>query len=99
MPIERVWWEQRLGDGSGKSCMVLVDQGTAGYPCKLQAGVTADDFYYRGLNTTGPTIDPFSIRLSSAFVTRFPGVNGLDISAARVDFAPGGVVPLHSHPG
>nr|CAB3483165.1 unnamed protein product [Digitaria exilis] len=64
-----------------------------------RAGVTADDFYYRGLNTTGPTIDPFSIRLSSAFVTRFPGVNGLDISAARVDFAPGGVVPLHSHPG
>lgn len=71
----------------------------AGYPCKPQTGVTADDFYYRGLNTTGPTINPFNIGLSSAFVTRFPGVNGLGISAARVDFAPGGVVPLHSHPG
>ncbi|CAD6265262.1 unnamed protein product [Miscanthus lutarioriparius] len=71
----------------------------AGYPCKPQTGVTADDFCYRGLNTTGPTINPFNIGLSSAFVTRFPGVNGLGISAARVDFAPGGVVPLHSHPG
>ncbi|CAO2191711.1 unnamed protein product [Urochloa humidicola] len=71
----------------------------AGYPCKPQATVTADDFYYRGLGTTGPTINPFNIGLSSAFVTRFPGVNGLGISAARVDFAPGGVVPLHSHPG
>ncbi|XP_066326912.1 germin-like protein 8-14 [Miscanthus floridulus] len=71
----------------------------AGYPCKPQNGVTADDFYYRGLNTTGPTINPFNIGLSSAFVTRFPGVNGLGISAARVDFAPGGIVPLHSHPG
>ena len=71
----------------------------AGYPCKPQTGVTADDFCYRGLNTTGPTINPFNIGLSSAFVTRFPGVNGLGISAARVDFAPGGIVPLHSHPG
>ncbi|RCV31403.1 hypothetical protein SETIT_6G174100v2 [Setaria italica] len=71
----------------------------AGYPCKPQTAVTADDFYYRGLGTTGPTINPFNIGLSSAFVTRFPGVNGLGISAARVDFAPGGVVPLHSHPG
>jgi len=71
----------------------------AGYPCKPQTGVTADDFYYRGLNTTGPTINPFNIGLLSAFVTRFPGVNGLGISAARVDFAPGGIVPLHSHPG
>ena len=71
----------------------------AGYPCKPQTGVTADDFCYRGLNTTGPTINPFNIGLSSAFVNRFPGVNGLGISAARVDFAPGGIVPLHSHPG
>ncbi|PAN35723.1 hypothetical protein PAHAL_6G229500 [Panicum hallii] len=70
-----------------------------GYPCKPQSAITADDFYYRGLAATGPTINPFNIGLSSAFVTRFPGVNGLGVSAARVDFAPGGVVPLHSHPG
>ncbi|XP_044971118.1 germin-like protein 8-14 [Hordeum vulgare subsp. vulgare] len=70
----------------------------AGYPCKLQAAVTADDFYYRGLGTTGPIIQPFKISLSSAFVTNFPGVNGFGISAARVDLAVGGVVPLHWHP-
>ncbi|RLN05400.1 germin-like protein 8-14 [Panicum miliaceum] len=70
-----------------------------GYPCKPQSAVTADDFYYRGLAATGPTINPFNIGLSSAFVTRFPGVNGLGVSAARIDFAPGCVVPLHSHPG
>ncbi|CAL5001732.1 unnamed protein product [Urochloa decumbens] len=40
----------------------------AGYPCKPQTDVTADDFYYRGLGTTGPTINPFSIGLSSAFI-------------------------------
>ncbi|EAZ30088.1 hypothetical protein OsJ_14150 [Oryza sativa Japonica Group] len=70
----------------------------AGYPCKPEATVTAEDFCYRGLVTTGPTVNPFNIALSSAFSTRFPGVNGLDISAARVDFSPGGIVPLHSHP-
>uniref|UniRef100_A0A0E0KNP0 Germin-like protein n=1 Tax=Oryza punctata TaxID=4537 RepID=A0A0E0KNP0_ORYPU len=70
----------------------------AGYPCKPEATVTAEDFCYRGLATTGPTINPFNIALSSAFSTRFPGVNGLGISAARVDFSPGGIVPLHSHP-
>ncbi|XP_062195959.1 germin-like protein 8-14 [Phragmites australis] len=69
-----------------------------GYPCKPQTAVTADDFYYRGLATTGPSIAPFKVSLSSAFVTRFPGVNGLGISAARADMAPGGVVPLHWHP-
>ncbi|XP_006652155.2 germin-like protein 8-14 [Oryza brachyantha] len=71
----------------------------AGYPCKPEAAVTADDFSYRGLSATGPTIEPFNIALSSAFSPRFPGVNGLGISAAIVHFGPGGVVPLHSHPG
>jgi quercetin dioxygenase-like cupin family protein len=68
------------------------------YPCKPQAAVTADDFYYRGLATTGPPIAPFNVGLSSAFAARFPGVNGVGILAARADMAPGGVVPLHWHP-
>ncbi|KAF8654468.1 hypothetical protein HU200_061656 [Digitaria exilis] len=70
----------------------------AGYPCKPQANVTADDFYYSGLATTSPPAAPFNVGVSSAFVATFPGVNGLGISAARADMAPGGVVPLHWHP-
>ncbi|CAO2206949.1 unnamed protein product [Urochloa humidicola] len=81
-------------------CIADIPRGDtpAGYPCKPQADVTADDFYYRGLASTGPPIPPFNVGLSSAFAARFPGVNGLGISAARADMAPGGVVPLHWHP-
>uniref|UniRef100_A0A0E0DC04 Cupin type-1 domain-containing protein n=1 Tax=Oryza meridionalis TaxID=40149 RepID=A0A0E0DC04_9ORYZ len=70
----------------------------ASYPCKPEATVTAEDFCYRGLATTSPTVNPFNIALSSAFSTKFPGMNGIGISATRVDFFPGGIVPLHSHP-
>ncbi|CAD6272713.1 unnamed protein product [Miscanthus lutarioriparius] len=36
--------------------------------------------------------------VTPAFVGQFPGVNGLGISAARLDIEVGGVVPLHTHP-
>ncbi|CAN6371787.1 unnamed protein product [Urochloa humidicola] len=71
----------------------------AGYPCKPPRFVTADDFYYGGLGTSGPPVQPSNVALGSATVAEFPGVNGLAISAARMDIAPGGAVPLHSHPG
>ncbi|GJN16033.1 hypothetical protein PR202_gb02983 [Eleusine coracana subsp. coracana] len=70
----------------------------AGYPCKPQTDVTADDFFYGGLAKPGPNISPFDTSVAMAFVNDFPGVNGLDISGARIDMAPGGVAPLHTHP-
>lgn len=70
----------------------------AGYPCKPQKSVTADDFFYDGLAKPGPEISPFNISVATAFVDDFPGVNGLDISGGRVDIGPGGVAPLHTHP-
>ncbi|CAO2038844.1 unnamed protein product [Urochloa humidicola] len=53
----------------------------AGYPCKPPASVTADDFFYSGLGTSGPPLIS-KIALGSATVAKFPGVNGLAISAA-----------------
>ncbi|CAL4949565.1 unnamed protein product [Urochloa decumbens] len=70
----------------------------AGYPCKPPASVTAYDFFYSGLGTSGPPLIS-KIALGSATVAKFPGVNGLAISTARMDMAPGGAAPLHSHPG
>jgi quercetin dioxygenase-like cupin family protein len=70
-----------------------------GYPCKPPKDVTADDFHYGGLATPGTALKPFKISLGSAVVTTFPGLNGLGISAARMVMVPGGVAPLHSHPG
>ncbi|KAK1607587.1 hypothetical protein QYE76_031260 [Lolium multiflorum] len=68
----------------------------AGYPCKALVG--AGDFYYNGLAVAGNTTNVFKATVTPASVAQFPGVNGLGISAARVDIAVGGIVPPHTHP-
>ncbi|KAM0903906.1 hypothetical protein ACQ4PT_018367 [Festuca glaucescens] len=70
----------------------------AGYPCKAIAGYLKLCFYYHGLAAAGNTTNLIKAAVTPAFVGQFPGVNGLGISAARLDIAVGGVVPLHTHP-
>ncbi|RVW33276.1 Auxin-binding protein ABP19a [Vitis vinifera] len=74
-------------------------QGPAGYSCKTPAEVTADDFVYSGLSVPGNTSTLFNAAINTAFVDKFPGLNGLGVSMARADIAPGGVIPMHTHPG
>ncbi|KAM0917878.1 hypothetical protein ACQ4PT_009290 [Festuca glaucescens] len=79
-------------------CVADLSRGDtpAGYPCKARVG--AGDFYYHGLAAAGNTTNLIKAAVTPAFVGQFPGVNGLGISAARLDIAVGGVVPLHTHP-
>ncbi|XP_051204859.1 germin-like protein 8-14 [Lolium perenne] len=79
-------------------CVADLSRGDtpAGYPCKAHVG--AGDFYYHGLAAAGNTTNLIKAAVTPAFVGQFPGVNGLGISAARLDIAVGGVVPLHTHP-
>ncbi|KAJ9697169.1 hypothetical protein PVL29_009094 [Vitis rotundifolia] len=75
-------------------------QGPEGYTCKTPAEVTADDFVYSGLRQPGNTSSSiFNASINSASVHKFPVLNGLGVSVARADVAPGGVLPLHTHPG
>ena len=74
-------------------------QGPAGYSCKTPAEVTADDFVYSGLSVPGNTSTLFNAAINTAFLDKFPGLNGLGVSMARADIAPGGVIPMHTHPG
>uniref|UniRef100_A0A0E0LVL9 Germin-like protein n=1 Tax=Oryza punctata TaxID=4537 RepID=A0A0E0LVL9_ORYPU len=74
------------------------DDTPSGYPCRPVATVTSADFYSSVLAKPGILIKPFNTSLASAFVQQYPAVNGLGISASRVDILPGGVVPLHTHP-
>lgn len=74
-------------------------EGPAGYSCKKQSAVTVDDFVYSGLGAAGNTSNIIKAAVTPAFSAQFPGVNGLGISMARLDLAPGGVVPMHTHPG
>ncbi|KAK4267217.1 hypothetical protein QN277_024029 [Acacia crassicarpa] len=73
-------------------------EGPAGFPCKAAANVTADDFVFTGIAKAGNTTNIISAAVSPAFVGQFPGLNGLGISIARLDLAPGGVIPIHTHP-
>ncbi|XVF27051.1 hypothetical protein REPUB_Repub14bG0073100 [Reevesia pubescens] len=74
-------------------------QTPSGYACKKEETVTIDDFVFTGLGVEGNTTNIIKAAVSPAFVGQFPGVNGLGISAARLDLAVGGVVPMHTHPG
>ncbi|KAL3528589.1 hypothetical protein ACH5RR_007911 [Cinchona calisaya] len=74
-------------------------EGPAGYSCKNPANVTVDDFVFSGLGKAGNTTNLIKAAVTPAFAAQFPGLNGLGISIARLDLAPGGVVPMHTHPG
>ncbi|KAJ0090048.1 hypothetical protein Patl1_13578 [Pistacia atlantica] len=74
-------------------------EGPAGYSCKKPAKVTVDDFVFSGLGAAGNTSNIIKAAVTPAFSAQFPGVNGLGVSVARLDLAPGGVVPMHTHPG
>lgn len=70
-----------------------------GYPCKPAAKVSARDFLSTALSKPGDTAtDPATATVTPAFVTNFPALNTLGLSAARIDIAPGGVNPPHTHP-
>lgn len=70
----------------------------AGYPCKKEAALTVDDFVFSGLAKAANTTNIINAAVTPAFDAQFPAVNGLGISIARLDLAPGGVIPLHVHP-
>ncbi|KAJ9536488.1 hypothetical protein OSB04_un000325 [Centaurea solstitialis] len=67
-----------------------------GFPCK--SNVSTEDFFFAGLVNPGPTNNTFGSTISLAGVKQIPGLNTLGISMARVDYAPGGLNPPHTHP-
>ncbi|KAG6633046.1 hypothetical protein CIPAW_12G021200 [Carya illinoinensis] len=69
-----------------------------GFPCKPASEVTSDDFFFDGLSKVGDTSNIFGSNVTGGNVLTFPALNTLGISMNRVDFAPGGVNPPHSHP-
>ncbi|CAI9754627.1 unnamed protein product [Fraxinus pennsylvanica] len=69
-----------------------------GFPCKPATKVTSDDFFFDGLSKEGNTSNPFGSIVTQGNVEEFPGVNTLGIAMNRVDIAPGGLNPPHSHP-
>ncbi|XP_062149412.1 auxin-binding protein ABP19a-like [Alnus glutinosa] len=75
-------------------------ESPTGYACKKPEQVTVADFVFSGLGVAGNTSNSiFKAAITRAVASQFPGLNGLGISLGRLDLAPGGVAPLHTHPG
>ncbi|GJM93383.1 hypothetical protein PR202_ga09934 [Eleusine coracana subsp. coracana] len=69
-----------------------------GFPCKPASTVVDDDFFSRAITASASTRNPFGVNATRATASTFPGLNTLGLSITRVDMAPGGLNPPHSHP-
>ncbi|XP_044483862.1 germin-like protein subfamily 1 member 13 [Mangifera indica] len=65
--------------------------------CRDPKLVKAEDFYF-SVKTPGNTNNPVNSNVTAVNVNQIPGLNTLGISAARIDFAPYGQNPPHTHP-
>ncbi|KAG2560049.1 germin-like protein 1-3 [Panicum virgatum] len=69
-----------------------------GFPCKRAENVTAHDFSSGLLAKPGNTSNAVGSAVTAANVEMVAGLNTLGVSMARIDFAPWGVNPPHTHP-
>ncbi|KAK8466709.1 hypothetical protein PHAVU_008G151139 [Phaseolus vulgaris] len=81
-------------------CVALNDTKNAvfvnGKLCKDPKVVKAEDFFRHV--EPGNTSNPLGAQVTQVFVDQLPGLNTLGISLARIDFAPKGLNPPHTHP-
>ncbi|XP_050280864.1 germin-like protein subfamily 1 member 11 [Quercus robur] len=66
--------------------------------CKDPNLVKVDDFFAPGLDIPGSTSNPLGSNVTRIAVDNLLGLNTLDISLARIDFARNGVNTPHTHP-
>ncbi|CAL9064744.1 unnamed protein product [Musa banksii] len=69
-----------------------------GFACKPAENVTEADFFFKGLATPGATNNTMGSLVTGANVEKIPGLNTLGVSMSRIDYAPGGLNPPHTHP-
>jgi quercetin dioxygenase-like cupin family protein len=66
--------------------------------CKDLKDTKADDFYFSGLQIPGNTDNQVGSNVTTVNVDQIPGLNTLGISLVRIDYAPYGQNPPHTHP-
>ncbi|XP_047059269.1 germin-like protein 1-3 isoform X2 [Lolium rigidum] len=69
-----------------------------GFPCKRPENVTSNDFFSDVLSLPGNTGNPVGSAVTAVNVEKLPGLNTQGVSMSRVDYAPWGVNPPHTHP-
>nr|XP_015903009.1 germin-like protein subfamily 1 member 14 [Ziziphus jujuba var. spinosa] len=66
--------------------------------CKNPKDVTANDFFFSGLDKARDTSNRLGSNVTQLNVDKIAGLNTLGISLARIDYAPYGLNPPHIHP-
>ncbi|XP_027093247.2 putative germin-like protein 2-1 [Coffea arabica] len=83
-------------------CVAINDPKTAvfvnGKICKDPKVVNANDFFFQGLNIPRNTANRQGSNVTAVNVNNLAGLNTLGVSLARLDFAPYGLNPPHTHP-
>ncbi|CAN6545992.1 unnamed protein product [Malus baccata var. baccata] len=70
-----------------------------GFACKDSKLVDANDFFFSGLHLAAGNIsNPVGSRVTPVNAVQIPGLNTLGISMVRIDYAPWGINPPHTHP-
>ncbi|KAF8408738.1 hypothetical protein HHK36_004806 [Tetracentron sinense] len=69
-----------------------------GLVCKDPKLAQADDFFFSGLHVTGNTSNPVGSKVTPVTAAQIAGLNTLGISIVRLDYAPWGINPPHTHP-
>ncbi|THG02830.1 hypothetical protein TEA_014151 [Camellia sinensis var. sinensis] len=69
-----------------------------GKACNKPKLATTDDFFFSGLLTPQNTLNPIGSKVTPINILQILGLNTLGISLARIDFAPYGLNPPHTHP-
>ena len=69
-----------------------------GLACKDPKTVTADDFFFSGLDVPGNTSNPVGSAYAFVTTSQLAGLNTLGLSLVRADYAPSGITPPHIHP-
>ena len=66
--------------------------------CKDPKLVKAEDFFTSGLNNPGNTNHQIGSNVTTVNVDKIAGLNTLGVSLVRIDYAPYGQNPPHTHP-
>ncbi|XP_073100800.1 putative germin-like protein 2-1 [Elaeis guineensis] len=69
-----------------------------GFVCKDPKLAVPEDFFFTGLDKPTNTNNRLGFNVNLVNASVLPGLNSLGISIARIDYAPYGLNPPHTHP-
>ncbi|TVT98964.1 hypothetical protein EJB05_55700, partial [Eragrostis curvula] len=96
------WFQCIASDPSLLQDFCVVDKMSKvrvnGFPCKDAKDVVAEDFFFSGLHMAGNTTNKQGSAVTPVNVAQIAGLNTMGISLARIDYAPYGLNPPHTHP-